>query len=67
MDECISAAGKEAAVTGIDDRTIRWSDRLFEVPALKDVKVDRIAAGARSSFAKTPNGRVLGWGANDYG
>ncbi|TBU32306.1 RCC1/BLIP-II [Dichomitus squalens] len=59
--------GKEAAAAGIDDRNIRWSDRLFEIPALKDVKVDRIAAGSRSSFAKTPDGRVLGWGANDYG
>ena len=59
--------GKEAAAAGIDDRGIRWSDKLFEIPALKDVKIERIAAGARSSFAKTADGRVLGWGANDYG
>ncbi|KAM5539051.1 hypothetical protein V8D89_007274 [Ganoderma adspersum] len=59
--------GREAAIAGVDDTSIRWSDRLFEVPALKDVKVDRVAAGARSSFVKTPNGRVLGWGANDFG
>ncbi len=59
--------GREAALAGVDDASIRWCDRLFEVPALKDVKVDRIAAGARSSFVKTPNVRVLGWGANDFG
>ena len=59
--------GREAAIAGVDDTNIRWSDRLFEVPALKDVKVDRVAAGARSSFVKIPNGRVLGWGANDFG
>ena len=59
--------GKEAAAAGLDDTNIRWSDKLFEVPALKGVKIDRVAAGARTSFAKTPDGRVLGWGANEYG
>ncbi|EMD38580.1 hypothetical protein CERSUDRAFT_113764 [Gelatoporia subvermispora B] len=50
-----------------DDRTIRFSDKLFEVPALRGIQVDRIAAGSRSSFAKTTSGRVLGWGANEFG
>ncbi|KAI0721594.1 RCC1/BLIP-II [Cerioporus squamosus] len=59
--------GKEAAAAGLDESNIRWSDRLFEIPALKGVKVDRIAAGGRSSFVKTPDGKVLGWGANEYG
>ncbi|KAI0747945.1 RCC1/BLIP-II [Daedaleopsis nitida] len=59
--------GKEAAAVGLSDTNIRWSDKLFEVPALKGVKVDRIAAGGRSSFVKTPDGRVLGWGANEFG
>jgi hypothetical protein len=36
-------------------------------PALRGVKVVQIAAGARSSFVRTDTGRVLGWGANDYG
>jgi len=31
------------------------------------VNVDQIAAGKRNSFIKTTNGRVLGWGANEYG
>ncbi|KAI9064249.1 RCC1/BLIP-II [Trametes sanguinea] len=59
--------GKEAAAAGLDDSKIRFCDKLFEVPALKGVKVDRIATGARSSFAKTTTGRVLGWGANEFG
>ena len=59
--------GKEAAAAGLDESNVRWSDKLFEVPALRGVKVDRVAAGGRSSFVKTPDGRVLGWGANEYG
>lgn len=59
--------GKEAVAAGLDDTNIRFSDRLFEVPALKGVKVDRVAAGARTSFVKTTTGKVLGWGANDFG
>lgn len=58
----------ESKPTGpvIDDSSIHFSDKLFEVPALTGVKVDRIAAGARSSFALS-RGRVLGWGANEFG
>ena len=59
--------GKEAAAAGVDDASIRWSDRLFEIPALQGVRVDRVAAGGRTSFAKTSSGKVLGWGANEYG
>ncbi|PCH38606.1 RCC1/BLIP-II [Wolfiporia cocos MD-104 SS10] len=51
----------------LDDRSIRFSDKLFEVPALKGVKVEGIAAGARTSFVRTDKGRVLGWGANEFG
>ncbi|KAL1947674.1 hypothetical protein VTO73DRAFT_13398 [Trametes versicolor] len=59
--------GKEAVAAGLDDANIRFSDRLFEVPALKGVKVDRVATGGRSSFVKTAAGKVLGWGANEFG
>lgn len=59
--------GAAGAAGGLDDKSIRFSDRLFEVPALKGVYVDRIAVGARTSFAKTTSGRVLGWGANEFG
>lgn len=50
-----------------DESSIHWSDKLFEVPALRDVKVKQIAAGGRTSFALTEQGRVLGWGANEFG
>ena len=56
-----------ALLASLNDRTIRFSDKLFEVPALRGVHVDAIAAGSRSSFAKTTSGRVLGWGANEFG
>lgn len=56
-----------ALLASLDDCTIRFSDKLFEVPALRGVHVDAIAAGSRSSFAKTTSGRVLGWGANEFG
>jgi Regulator of Chromosome Condensation (RCC1) repeat protein len=61
-----SAAVSENLVV-VDDTNLRFSDRLFEVPALRGVKVVQIAACARSSFVRTETGRVLGWGANDYG
>ena len=51
----------------VDDTNLKFSDRFFEVPALRGVKVVQIAACARSSFVRTDSGRVLGWGANDYG
>ncbi|KAF9476343.1 RCC1/BLIP-II [Pholiota conissans] len=51
----------------IDDKSIRFCPNLFEVPALKGVEIAQVAAGGRSSFARTPSGRVLGWGANEYG
>lgn len=51
----------------IDDQHIRFSDSLFEIPSLKGVKVSQIAAGGRSSFVVTDSGRVLGWGANEFG
>lgn len=51
----------------IDDQHIRFSDSLFEIPSLKDIKVSQIATGGRSSFVMTDSGRVLGWGANEFG
>ncbi|KIP09277.1 hypothetical protein PHLGIDRAFT_23026 [Phlebiopsis gigantea 11061_1 CR5-6] len=55
------------ATPAVDDSSIRFSDRLFELPALKGVQVGQIATGARTSFARTTQGRVLGWGANEFG
>lgn len=57
--------GEAPADSLVDD--IRWSDRLFELPAFKGIQVSQIAAGARSSFVRTEDGRALGWGANEFG
>jgi len=54
-------------LSNIDDSTIHWCTRLYEIPALCGVEVSQIAAGARNSFIRTATGRVLGWGANDHG
>ncbi|KAG1803539.1 regulator of chromosome condensation 1/beta-lactamase-inhibitor protein II [Suillus plorans] len=54
-------------IGGIDDQHIRFSDALFEIPSLQGVKVSQIAAGGRTSFVMTDSGRVLGWGANEFG
>ncbi|KAH9057653.1 RCC1/BLIP-II [Lactarius vividus] len=66
-----TAAAAPTSVSGniadVDDTTLDFSDRFFEVPALRGVRAVQIAAGARSSFVRTDTGRVLGWGANDYG
>lgn len=52
---------------GIDDSNIRFCTNFFEIPTLKGIQIAQIAAGARTSFARTPNGRVLAWGANNAG
>ncbi|KZT28540.1 RCC1/BLIP-II protein [Neolentinus lepideus HHB14362 ss-1] len=62
-----SAISQSPNLDKTDDQHIRWCDRLFEVPSLRGVNVDQIAAGKRNSFIKTTDGRVLGWGANEYG
>ncbi|KAF4608721.1 hypothetical protein EYR40_001068 [Pleurotus pulmonarius] len=51
----------------IPDTSIRFCDRLYEIPSLKGIEIAQIAAGGRSSFARTSTGRVLGWGANEFG
>ena len=51
-----------------EKRDIRYCDRLFEIPSLKGIKIAQAVAGARSSFVRTEvEGRVLAWGANEYG
>jgi hypothetical protein len=51
----------------VDDSNIKFCPHLFEIPVLRGVAITQIAAGGRSSFARTTTGRVLGWGANEYG
>lgn len=55
------------SLRGIDDNNIHWSDRLFEIPALRGVKVQQAIAGAKSSYILTDKGRVLSWGSNEFG
>ena len=66
----LSAAGLlpvSENVADVDDTNLKFSDKFFEVPALRGVNVVQIAACTRSSFVRTDTERVLGWGANDYG
>lgn len=51
-----------------DEADIRYCDMLFEVPSLKGVDAAQVVAGARSSYVRTKKeGRVLGFGANEFG
>ncbi|KAG6821176.1 hypothetical protein H0H93_005396 [Arthromyces matolae] len=52
---------------GIDDSSVRFCTHFFEVPVLKGIQMAQVAAGGRSSYARTSDGRVLSWGANDFG
>lgn len=46
---------------------IGFCDMLFEVPALKGLRVAQAVAGDRCTYARTEEGRVLAWGANSFG
>ncbi len=51
-----------------DDSNIRYCDMVFEVPSLKGVEIAQVVAGDRASYVRTAKtGRVLSWGANEYG
>ncbi|KAJ3504015.1 hypothetical protein NLJ89_g8163 [Agrocybe chaxingu] len=54
-------------LTAVDDKNIRFCSHLFEIPVLRGVEAAQIAAGSKSSFVRTPTGRVLAWGANEHG
>ncbi|KAJ3501150.1 hypothetical protein NMY22_g19025 [Coprinellus aureogranulatus] len=54
-------------LSAVDDKCIRFCSHIYEIPSLKGVEVGQIAAGARTSYVRTPSGRVLGWGANEFG
>ncbi|KAG6335847.1 hypothetical protein ID866_3237 [Astraeus odoratus] len=61
------SSGTSQHLNMIHDKDIRFSDSLFEIPALRGVKVKQITAGSRSSYVNTDEGRVLSWGANEFG
>jgi alpha-tubulin suppressor-like RCC1 family protein len=54
-------------LAAVHDKRVGFCPFIYEVPALRGIPVEQIAAGARTSFVRTPNGRVLGWGANEFG
>ncbi|KAF8334027.1 regulator of chromosome condensation 1/beta-lactamase-inhibitor protein II [Cantharellus anzutake] len=45
----------------------RPSRLLYEIPSLRGINVAQAVAGGRSSYVRTKDGRVLSWGANEYG
>ena len=51
----------------VDPKDLEGCNVLFEIPALNEIRIAQIATGSRTSFARTPDGRVLGWGANEFG
>lgn len=52
----------------VDDSSLKFCDRLFEIQTLKGLQIVQAVAGGRSSFARLAGeGRVLAWGANEYG
>ncbi|KAF8911083.1 RCC1/BLIP-II [Gymnopilus junonius] len=56
-----------ANLADVDDTSIRFCPHLLEIPVLRGTDVAEVAAGARTSFIRTPSGKVLAWGANEYG
>jgi len=50
-----------------EPRDLEGCNVLFEIPALSGIRISQIATGSRTSFVRTPDGRVLGWGANEFG
>jgi hypothetical protein len=51
----------------VEPKDLEGCDALFEIPALNGIRISQIATGSRTSFARTSDGRVLGWGANEFG
>lgn len=51
----------------VEPKDLEGCNVLFEIPALNGIRISQIATGSRTSFARTSDGRVLGWGANEFG
>nr|XP_018264786.1 uncharacterized protein I303_02965 [Kwoniella dejecticola CBS 10117]OBR86944.1 hypothetical protein I303_02965 [Kwoniella dejecticola CBS 10117] len=49
------------------ERDIRFADTLTEIPSLRNIPIAQVAASERTSFVRTKNGFVLGFGANENG
>ena len=46
---------------------IRFATRLAEIPSLRGIDIAQVAASDRTSFVRTTNRKVLGFGANESG
>jgi hypothetical protein len=58
---------RQTVLNTAQPKDLEGCDVLFEIPALNGVRISQIATGSRTSFARTSDGRVLGWGANEFG
>ncbi|KAG9008041.1 hypothetical protein FRB94_013806 [Tulasnella sp. JGI-2019a] len=69
----ITPSAPPAATVHLGDKTfdetdIRYCDLLFEIPSLKGIVAAQAVAGDRSSYVRTAKeGRILGFGANEFG
>lgn len=58
---------RQAIPNVVEPKELEGCNVLFEIPALNEVRISQITTGSRTSFARTSDGRVLGWGANEFG
>jgi len=58
---------RQVALAVVESKDLEGCNVLFEIPALNGIRISQIATGSRTSFARTFDGRVLGWGANEFG
>jgi len=58
---------RQATPNVVEPKDLEGCDVLFEIPALNDIRISQVATGSRTSFVRTSDGRVLGWGANEFG
>ena len=69
-----SSAASSASVVSVTlspelppEADIRFATTLAEIPSLQGTTISQVAVSDRTSFVRTPTGRILGWGANDAG
>ncbi|KAJ7694182.1 regulator of chromosome condensation 1/beta-lactamase-inhibitor protein II, partial [Mycena rosella] len=62
-----NASSRQPPETSSPDDDIRFCTTLYEIPVLNGIKIAQVATGTRSSFVRTPAGKVLAWGANEHG
>lgn len=59
------ASAENPSTTGSEPQLVPC---LYELPSLRGVPISKVAANERSSYALTTHGgRILSWGANEYG